>query len=171
MIGADPGVSFAEALSRNGPAWLLAGLQFPGNIGFALRTLEVSGACAVAVAPAVDGAVRRAALRASMRADRFMPVAWTTTEDVLSAARSTGRRVVAIEDDERAVSPWDADLTGNLLFVAGGERDGLGSELLRAADAVLRLPMAGVIPAYNVHAAIAAVAAERMRQEACVSSK
>lgn len=164
-----PDVPFDEALRRPGPAWLLAGLAFPGNIGFAIRTIEVAGACAVAVAPPLAGAERRAALRASMDADRFFPVAWTSADAALAAARApaggTARRIVAIEDTPHATAPWDADLTGPVLFVAGGERNGIDPAVLAACDATIRLPMRGFIPAYNVHAAIAAVTLERLRQE------
>jgi tRNA(Leu) C34 or U34 (ribose-2'-O)-methylase TrmL len=36
--------------------------------------------------------------------------------------------------------------------------------VLAAADRVLRLPMRGFIPSYNLQAAMAAVALERLRQ-------
>ena len=47
----------------------------------------------------------------------------------------------------------------------GGERYGISPELLERCDAVLRIPMAGFIPSYNLQAAMAAVAIERLRQE------
>jgi tRNA G18 (ribose-2'-O)-methylase SpoU len=38
--------------------------------------------------------------------------------------------------------------------------------VLAAADAVVRIPMAGFLRSYNLQAAVAIVAAERMRQDA-----
>ena len=38
--------------------------------------------------------------------------------------------------------------------------------LLARCDAVLRIPMRGFVPAYNLQAAMAMVAGERLRQEA-----
>jgi tRNA G18 (ribose-2'-O)-methylase SpoU len=48
--------------------------------------------------------------------------------------------------------------------VVGGERDGLAHELLAQCDAVVRIPMAGFVPSYNLQGALSALAAERLRQ-------
>ena len=54
---------------------------------------------------------------------------------------------------------------GSALFVVGGERHGIPDDGARAAaDRVLRLPMRGFIPSYNLQAAMAGVAFERLRQ-------
>ena len=60
----------------------------------------------------------------------------------------------------------DVDLTGRVLFVVGGEDASLSPERLAACDTVLRLPMVGFVPCYNLQAAVAAVALERLRQQA-----
>ena len=130
----------------------------------ALRTAEVSGAAGIFVDAEFDHAKRREAVRASMRADRFLPVLWLGAEAVLARARAAGRRCVAVEDTgDRA--PWQVDLTGPALFVVGGEHAGLPDALLAACDVVVRIPMAGFIRSYNLQAAVAMLAAERMRQE------
>jgi len=90
-------------------------------------------------------------------------VQWLRADAVLDVARSARRRVLAIEDSG-TTAPWDADLGGPVLFVIGGETRGIPSPVLERCDAVLRIPMAGFIPAYNLQAAMAAVAAERLRQ-------
>ena len=163
MSGADPGATLDDAFRAESPAWLLVDLAYPGNIGLSIRTAEVSGAAAVAIAPPLVGATRRAALRASIGAHRFFPVHWTTADAALAAARAAGRRIVALESSGTA-APWDVDLRGRVLLVAGGERDGIPRAILDAADAVVRLPTSGLIPSYNVAAAVAAVAAECARQ-------
>ena len=98
-----------------------------------------------------------------MRADRFMPVGWERSQTVLEAARHAGKRVVAIED-VGARTPWQTDLTGSLLLVVGAEAEGVPDALLAAADDTVRIPMDGFIASYNLQAAVAAVAAERIRQ-------
>lgn len=165
LLGVGRSSDAAEVLAREGPAWLLVGVAYPGNAGFAIRTAEVSGAAGVFLDTDFDHAQRREALRASMRADRFLPVLWRACGPVLAAARAAGRRVIALEDvGERA--PWEVDLTGPSLFVVGGERHGVPASVLAAADAVVRIPMAGFLRSYNLQAAVAIVAAERMRQDA-----
>jgi tRNA G18 (ribose-2'-O)-methylase SpoU len=51
-----------------------------------------------------------------------------------------------------------------VLFVLGGERHGIPREVLDQCDDVIRIPMLGFIPSYNLQAAMAAVASERLRQ-------
>jgi tRNA G18 (ribose-2'-O)-methylase SpoU len=161
--GPPPTATLADVLARGGTTWLLAGLAYPTNAGFAIRTAEVSGADGVVVDAAFSSADRRTALRAAMRADRVMPVLWERAATALDEARAAGMRVVAVEDSGRR-APWDADLTRPSLLVVGGERDGIPPAVLARCDDVVRVPMAGFIPSYNVQAAMAAVAAERLRQ-------
>jgi tRNA G18 (ribose-2'-O)-methylase SpoU len=150
LVGPDPGAPAAEVLARPGCAWLLVDVAYPGNAGYAIRSAEVSGAEAIFLDAAMDAA-------------RFFPVQWLRADAVLDAARSARRRVLAIEDSG-TTAPWDADLCGPVLFVIGGETRGIPAPVLERCDAVLRIPMAGFIPAYNLQAAMAAVAAERLRQ-------
>ena len=163
LVGPDPTAPIDAVLARPGCAWLLVDVAYPGNAGFAIRSAEVSGAEAIFLDTAMDAEGQRQALRASMYADRFFPVRWQDAETVLDAARRAQRSVVAIEDSGKA-APWEADLRGPVLFVIGGETRGIPPALLARCDEVLRIPMAGFIPAYNLQAAMAAVAAERLRQ-------
>jgi tRNA G18 (ribose-2'-O)-methylase SpoU len=163
LVGPDPGASAEEALAAGGAAWLLVGVAYPGNTGFAIRTAEVSGADCVFVENDFDHEARREATRAAMRADRYLPVFWRSAVETLSIARAAGRRIYALEDVGDA-APWEVDLTGPTLFVVGGERHGIPAAVLAGADRVLRLPMHGFIPSYNLQAAMAGVAFERLRQ-------
>lgn len=165
LVGADPDAPLDEVLERPGCAWLLAGVAYPGNAGYAIRMAEVSGAEAILLDCAFDAAGRRLAARASMQAERFFPVRWLASDAALDAARAAGRRVIAIEDSGTH-APWDVDLRGRVLFVIGGETHGIPAPLLQRCDATLRIPMRGFIPAYNLQAAMAIVAGERLRQDA-----
>lgn len=165
LVGPPPRASLAEAMARGGAVWLLTGPAYPGNIGFAIRIAEVSGADALYVDNDFDHARRREARRTSMRADRFMPVGWEPAARVLDAARRAGKRVVALEDvGEHA--PWQVDLIGPVLLVAGGEAEGVPADVLERCDAIVRVPMAGFVASYNLQGAVAAVAVERLRQQA-----
>lgn len=163
VVGQAPAVAMDELLARAGAVWLLSGLAYATNAGFAIRTAEVAGAAGVVVDAAFGAAGRRTALRASMRADRVMPVLWVPSLATVEAARRAGVRVVALEESG-AAAPWDTDLTRPSLFVVGNERRGIAADVLARCDEVVRVPAAGFIPSYNVQAAMAAVAAERLRQ-------
>ena len=47
LVGRNPYASIDEILELDGIIWLLAGAKYPVNIGFTIRTAEVSGANAV----------------------------------------------------------------------------------------------------------------------------
>ncbi|MGH0034476.1 MAG: TrmH family RNA methyltransferase [Myxococcota bacterium] len=164
LEGPPPEASLDEVLAMDGAVWLLAGTAYPGNAGFVIRTAEVSGADGVVIDADFDRPKRREALRASMRADRYLPVFFEPGQPVVDRARAAGRRIVAIETGGSR-APWEADLRGPVLFVVGAERSGVPRALLEGADAVVELPMQGFIASYNLQAAMAAVASERLRQE------
>ncbi len=163
VIGPDPAAPPDDALAGGGAAWLLAGIAYPGNTGFAIRLAEVSGAACAFVDAAFAHEGRREALRASMRADRFFPVHWEPALTAIARAKRAGRRVLAIEDVGTA-APWEVDLTGPVMLVVGGERHGIPRDVLDACDGAVRIPMRGFIPSYNLQAAMAMVAGERLRQ-------
>jgi 23S rRNA (guanosine2251-2'-O)-methyltransferase len=165
LVGPDPAAPLADVFARPGPAWLLAGVTYAGNAGYAIRTAEVSGAEAICLDTPLDAAGRRLALRASMQAERFFPVRWLAADTAIDAARAAGRRVLAVEDSGTR-APWEVDLRGPLLLVIGGESRGIAPPVLERCDAALRIPMRGFVPAYNLQAAMAMVAGERLRQEA-----
>ena len=174
LVGPPVEADLDELMARRGPVWLLAGVAYPGNAGFAIRTAEVSGAAGIVLDTPLDRTGRKAALRASMRADWLFPVLWEPATVVVGAARAAGRRIVVLED-AGGVAPWDADLSCEVLVVVGGERDGVPADLLAAADVRVCVPMAGFIPSYNVQAAVAALAVELLRggnrhADCCASS-
>jgi TrmH family RNA methyltransferase len=67
-------------------------------------------------------------------------------------------------EDVGTQAPWEVELTGRVLFVVGGETHGIPAPVLERCDSLVRIPTSGFIPSYNLQAAVAAVAAERLRQ-------
>jgi tRNA G18 (ribose-2'-O)-methylase SpoU len=163
LVGPPADASAEEALAGDGVAWLLVGLAYPGNTGFAIRLAEVSGADAVFVDAAFQHEGRREALRASMRADHFLPVFWEPALEVIERARRAGRRVLAVED-VGTMAPWEVDLCQPLLLLIGGERHGIPQPVLDACDGAIAIPMRGFIPSYNLQAAMGIVVGEQLRQ-------
>ena len=80
-----------------------------------------------------------------------------------SQAREAGRTVVAVEDVGKH-APWQVDLRGPVLIIVGGEEAGISEALRSQADAIVRVPMHGFLPSYNLQAAMAIVMGERLRQ-------
>jgi 23S rRNA (guanosine2251-2'-O)-methyltransferase len=163
MLGPAPSADLDGLFTRGGAVWLLHRAAYASNVGFAVRNAEVSGADGVIVDAAFNHEERTRVSHVGMGADRLLPVLWEETATALDCAARHGHRAIAIEDvGERA--PWQVDLTGPVVLLVGSERDGLGEALLARCDAVVRVPMAGFVPSYNLQAAISAVAAERLRQ-------
>ena len=163
LVGRSPEGGLDDVAARGGALWLLTGVAYPTNAGVAIRTAEGSGAAGIVIDADWDHVGRRAALRASMRADWYMPVLWEKAELAIESARAAGRRIFGIENSG-VRGPWDADLTVPCLFIVGGEARGIPAGILEDCDEVLRVPMAGFIPSYNLQIPLGVVATERLRQ-------
>jgi len=163
LTGRTQHTTLDEVMQGGGCVWLFDGVEYSTNLGFAIRTAEVSGADAVVLNVSKTHEERRTIRRASMRADRFIPVIYEATTSILSAAKEHGFRIVAAED-VGTHGPWDEDLTGNVLLVVGAERHGVSDEVLAATDAIVRLPMHGFVPSYNLQVAVSVLAVEALRQ-------
>ena len=160
LVEREPSGTLKEVFEREGAIWLFDGVEYAPNLGFGVRTAEVSGATAVIINVSKTHEERRTIRRASMRATRFIPVVYATTEEILAACN---RRIVVAED-VGGKAPWESDLTGDVMLVVGAENAGVSKEVLDAADEIVRLPMPGFIPSYNLQVAISSLAIERLRQ-------
>jgi TrmH family RNA methyltransferase len=132
-------------LSRTTPLVVLDDPRHPGNAGAVIRVAAAAGASGVAVCGALDP-WQRAVLRGSAGLHYALPV--------LSAAPDELRGPVLVLDadgDDLAAVPDQA------VLVVGSERYGVGAELRRRADAVVRLPMRAGVSSLNLATATAAV--------------
>ena len=161
LVGREPVADLETMLDRGGLIWMLAGAQYQTNIGYCIRVAEVSGANGLIVTGEWSSDDRHRIIRAAMKTNRFMPVVLGC--DGLDVLQSWKGRAIAIED-VGTEEPWDADLTGDVILIIGGEKDGISEELLAASDQAIRIPMAGFTPSYNLQAPMAVVAVEALRQ-------
>ena len=143
--------------------WLLHRASYPSNVGFAVRTAEVSGADGVIVDAQFNHEQRGRIDHVSMGATRLLPVVYSTTEATLQLAAERGIRCVALED-VGSQAPWEVDLRGPLICIIGNEQVGISDPVLAQCQNKIRIPMAGFVPSYNVQAAMTAIAVERLRQ-------
>tara|TARA_Y100000031_G_C8073869_1_gene316420 strand:- start:14 stop:751 length:738 start_codon:yes stop_codon:yes gene_type:complete len=163
LVGRNINGTLEEVFERGGLVWLLHGITYTGNAGFSIRTAEVSGADAVLIDAEFSHDERRNAERQSVRSHRFLPTIWASSREAVDGAKAAGFRIVAVED-VGTVEPWDCDLTGNVLCIVGSEREGIPQWILDEADEIVRLPMAGFVPSYNLQVAVSVVAVEALRQ-------
>jgi len=163
LTGRIPNGDLDEVLERGGTIWFFDGVTYSTNLGFAIRCAEVSGADAVVLNVSKTHEERRTIRRSSMRADRFIPVVYSTTDEILEAAKTHDVRIIAVED-VGTHGPWDEDLTGDVMLVVGAEKEGISEQVLAAANACVLLPMDGFVPSYNLQVAVSVVAVEALRQ-------
>jgi RNA methyltransferase, TrmH family len=137
---------------------VLAGVQDPGNVGTLVRTAEALGATGIAACAAsgigTSNPFAPKALRASAGAALRLPVLRGISAPVLLAQlRVAGVRVYAAcpdelsdgtanETDKKPMAPWEIDWRGPAALLIGNEGAGLPADLVRSADAIVRIPQA-----------------------------
>lgn len=168
MTGRLPEVhDLDELLGQPAPVVVLDRVRYATNVGFVLRTAEVAGAAGVILLQDEDPA--RAWLKdvahASMGATRFLPLLHGHETEVLEAIQRSGRPLVVAEDVGDA-SPWKTPMPWNAVLAVGAEAAGVSPALLQAATHIVRLPMPGFIPSYNLQVAATALLMETLRQHA-----
>jgi tRNA G18 (ribose-2'-O)-methylase SpoU len=161
LVGREPEADLETLLERGGIIWMLSGVQYQTNVGFCIRMAEASGANGLIATGEWNSDDRHRIIRTAMRTHRFMPVVFGG--DGLNIIEKFQGRVISIED-VGTEEPWDADLTGNVLLIVGGENEGIPQEILEASDQIIRIPMSGFTPSYNLQAPMAVVAVEALRQ-------
>ena len=152
---------------------VLAGVQDPGNVGTLVRTAEAFGASGIAACAA--GAIGTAnpyapkSLRASAGSALRLPIVRGVSAPVLLAQlKVAGVRIYAAcpdgasdggsaspegvlgsdarGSDRKALAPWEIDWRGPAALLVGNEGAGLPADLVRSADAIVRIPQAPIAP-------------------------
>ena len=55
-------------------------------------------------------------------------------------------------------------MSGDILLVVGAERDGVSQATLDASDYIVKLPMDGFVPSYNLQVAVGVLTVEALKQ-------
>jgi 23S rRNA (guanosine2251-2'-O)-methyltransferase len=138
-----------------GPPFLLIldGVQDPHNLGACLRSADGAGVHAVVVprdrAAGLTATVRKVACGAA-ETTRLIRV--TNLARTLRHLKARGLWLVGTAEDA-PVTVFEADWTGPLGLVMGGEGRGLRRLTREACDTVVSLPMRGVVESLNVSVA------------------
>ena len=111
----------------------------PGNVGTLLRSADAFGA-GVALSPGCADLTGPKALRASMGAVFRVPVSGFDVPP--------GRRVALIAHGGTPLP--ELELTGEVVFVLGAEREGLPKDVLERCDAQASIPQSGDAESLNV---------------------
>lgn len=142
---------------------LMERVHKPHNFSAILRNCDAAGVLeAHAVAPDDGLPVYRGT---SASASEWIPVRDHASVGAAAAfLEGNGFRLVAAHHSEEAVSWTDVDFTDSTALMVGTELHGLTDEALELADAVVSVPMVGMVRSLNVSVATAVLLYEAFRQ-------
>ncbi|MDX6503734.1 MAG: rRNA (uridine2479-2-O)-methyltransferase [Gaiellaceae bacterium] len=138
----------------------------PGNLGSIVRSAEAFGADAVLVTGHAADPYDPQAVRASVGALFALPVLTHGSPRQLAEAlqaRWPGLRIVGTSARGDTLL-GDSDLRGPVALVLGNEATGLSEAWRELCDALVAIPIHGVVSSLNLAAAAAVVLAEAERQ-------
>ena len=143
---------------------MLDGVQDPHNLGACMRSADAAG---------VDALIAPRHGAASLGPTVSKVAAGAAEQLPFAQVGNLGRVLGWLSDygvatfgtsDKAAKSLYEADLTGPLVLVMGGEETGLSKGIQARCDELLCLPMRGVVPSLNVSVATGVFLYEACRQ-------
>ncbi len=111
----------------------------PGNVGTLIRAADAFGA-GVALSEGCADPTGPKALRASMGSIFRVPLG--------AFDEPAGRRIALVPRGAESLA--EVDLSGDVVFVLGAERDGLPEDVLAGCDATATIPLAAGAESLNV---------------------
>lgn len=118
---------------------MLDGIEDPFNFGQAVRALYAAGVGGLVVGRSWETGLATVT-RASAGATELMPSARSSSaEDAAAACRRAGYRVACAVAVDDATELGEADLTGSLFLLIGGERRGVTRSFVDQADVRIRI--------------------------------
>ena len=145
---------------------MIDGVEDPFNFGASVRALYAAGADGLVLRPRNWLSAAGVVARASAGASELIPTAIAeTAADAADFFRAAGLAVACATDERGSLSVYDADLTGPLFLLIGGEKRGITRSFSDQADLKLRIPYGRPMPhSLGTASATAVIAFEVMRQ-------
>ncbi len=153
----------AQKKANGGFLILCDGIEDVHNLGSILRVAECAGADGVIIPKTNSASVTESVIRISAGAANFMPVAKVTSlNNTIDFLQKNGYWIYALEADGEDI--YQADLTGNVALVIGGEDSGVKRLTREKCDKVLSLPLHGKVNSLNASVALGIAAYEVAKQ-------
>ena len=143
---------------------VIDGVTDTTNIGAIFRSAAALGIDAVLLTRTACDPLNRRAVRVSMGSVFLVPWTWVDNIEEELHAEGFTTAAMALTDDSVSIDYPALKSTRRLAIIMGTEGDGLAHEVIRAADYVVRIPMAHGVDSLNV-AAAAAVAFWELRAQ------
>jgi len=134
------------------------------NFGAIARTAECTGVHAIVIPSRGAAQVNADAVKTSAGALNTIPVCKTLhLLDTVRFLKESGLQVVAATEKAKEYY-YKADYSSPTAIIMGSEEDGISTQLIKEADALVCLPMVGTIASLNVSVACGAMLFEVLRQ-------
>lgn len=142
---------------------ILAGWEDPQNFGAIVRTCEAAGVHGVVIPSRRAVPLTGTVAKASAGALEHLPICRVgNLSRAIEDFKGMGVWVVGADPSGR-INYFDADLTGPLALVVGGEGKGMG-HLAKNCDFLVRIPMLGRVGSLNASVAGSIIVYEILRQ-------
>lgn len=137
-------------------------VEKPGNLGAMMRTCDAVGADALVVVDPATDVFNPNVVRASQGALFSVPIAVTSTEEMISWCERQSIQVIGGYPDAET-DMWTVDLTDAVAILVGAEDTGITSAWSAVATPV-RIPLAGAADSLNASVAAAVLLYEAARR-------
>lgn len=149
--------------TRGGFVVLCDSIEDVHNLGSILRVCECAGVDGVVIPKAGSAAVNESVVRISAGAAEHVKVAKVSSlNKTIERLKKEGYWVYALEAGEKSI--YEADLTGNLALVVGGEDSGVHRLTRELCDGTLSLPLFGNVNSLNASVALGIACYEAVRK-------
>lgn len=134
------------------------------NFGAIVRTAETAGIHAIVIPEKGSAPISADAMKTSAGALNFVPVCRSKNlKQTIRELKNSGVKAVACTEHTSEIL-FKTDLTGPLALIVGSEEDGVSAEILKEADHLGKIPMAGKIGSLNVSVSAGIALYEAVRQ-------
>lgn len=142
---------------------VLDGVEDPHNLGAVIRVVDCSGADGVVVPKHRGATVTDTVVKVSAGATAHVDVAKVTNvNDAIRTLQDAGVTVLAADMDGESL--YNADLTGNVAIVVGGEGKGVHTLTKKLCDGIISIPQLGKVNSLNASVAAGVILYEAVRQ-------
>lgn len=152
-----------SANSKNGFVVICDGIEDVHNLGSIIRVAECAGADGVIIPSNNSASVTEAVVRISAGAANHVKVAKVNSVNrAIDELKKKGFWLYALEADGSNI--FEADLTGNIAIVVGGEDSGVRRLTREKCDFTLSIPLKGKVNSLNASVAFGIAAYEAVRK-------
>ena len=174
LAAAKPALELEDLLAAKTPHGLLVlldGIEDPHNLGAIVRTALAAGAQGIVIPERRAAGLSDTVERASAGALAHLPVARVKNlVRAMEEMKEAGYWLIGL--DERAEKKYtDADFSGQVGIVLGGEGEGLHDLTRKRCDFLVSIPTTGPVRALNVSVAAGVVLFEVVRQRQSAKSQ